>query len=160
MSMTAAQPSRPPRVALIPAATPTPLQRELHEFLRAEPGLTWLGAFDTDTGTIEAMRDSRPAVVVADLRVDAGLEVGQVFRAIFAASPSTQIVAICAIGDAASAGAALAAGAAACLTRHSDPLAVLRAIHEAMRGGMLLSPTGQRAMRGILDPVTGRIKPE
>jgi DNA-binding NarL/FixJ family response regulator len=145
-------PTRTPRVALIAATAPSAAQHALQEFLQSDPGVIWLGAIAIDADTIRSLSESRPSVVVADLRVAGEIDVDAVFRALFAATPGTQIVAICAAGDEAGARRALAAGAAACLTRHSDPLAVLRAIHEAVRGRMHLSPTGQRAMRGILDP--------
>ena len=139
------------RSALIQSAAPTPAHRELQEFLSTDPSLAWLGTISTDAATIQSLSISRPAVVVADLRVAGAIDPAQLFRAILASTPSTQIVAICPPGDEAGAKQVLSAGAAACLTRQSDPLTVLRAINDVMRGRMHLSPTGQRAIRDVLN---------
>jgi DNA-binding NarL/FixJ family response regulator len=149
----------PLRVALLQSDVPTAAQYELEDFLSADPGVDWLGTLATTAEAIQALSGSRPAVVVADLRPpNAADDPGVLFRAIFGASPSTQIVAICAPGDESAAKQALAAGAAACLTRQGDPLAVLRAINDVMRGRMHLSPTAQRAIRDVLNPGAGSRK--
>lgn len=140
------------RVALIQRTDADPAQRELRDFLAADPKLEWLGLLATDPTALQALAASPPAVVVADLRGDGSVDPAQVFRDLLAVSPATQIVALCAPGDEHAAQQALASGAAACLSRHSDPMTVLRAINEVMRGHMHLSPTGQRAIRGMLSP--------
>lgn len=147
------------RIALIQSAAPSPAHRELQEFLGTDPSLAWLGTISTDAATIQSLAISKPSVVVADLRVSGAIDPGQVFRAILASTPGTQIVAICAPGDEGGAKQALAGGAAACLTRQSDPLSVLRAINDVMRGRMHLSPTGQRAIRNMLNPGAVSAKP-
>lgn len=142
----------PLRVALIQCAALTPAHRDLEVFLSTDPALAWVGAISADTATLQSLAISKPAIVVADLRVAGSVDPARVFREVLTASPATQIVAICAPGDEDGAKHALAAGAAACLTRQSDPLAVLRAINDVMRGRMHLSPTGQRAIRDVLNP--------
>jgi hypothetical protein len=92
-------PTRTPRVALIAATAPSAAQHALQEFLQSDPGVIWLGAIAIDADTIRSLSESRPSVVVADLRVAGEIDVDAVFRALFAATPGTQIVAICAAGD-------------------------------------------------------------
>jgi DNA-binding NarL/FixJ family response regulator len=147
-------PARPRAVsvALIQRTNADAVQRELREFLAADPKLEWRGLLATDNTALQSLAASPPAGVVADLRGSGIGDPAQLFRDLLAASPATQIVALCAPGDVHGAQRALANGAAACLSRRSDPLTVLRAINEVMRGHMHLSPTGQRAIRGILSP--------
>jgi DNA-binding NarL/FixJ family response regulator len=144
--------SRTVRVVLLhAAAAATGAGDELAAFLAIDPTIAWLGMRAADATAVQSLSTAGADVAVVDLR-GSDSDSGQLLRQVLAASPATQIVVLCDSGDADAAQAALAGGAAGCLTRQTDPLAVLRAINEVMRGQMHLSPTGQRAIRGTLDP--------
>jgi DNA-binding NarL/FixJ family response regulator len=142
------QPPTPIRVLLL---HPSP-ERVAESPIAPSANVVLLATLGLETAAQSDLVGMSPDVAIVDLRGSEVARIDALLRGIQLATPRTQLVAICGAGDDAMAQQALKAGAAACLTRHTDPLSVLRAINDVWRGRMHLSPTGQRAIRHALGP--------
>jgi len=111
-------------------------------YLRAtltRAGLDVVGVSTTGQGAIEDVRTYSPDVALVDLRMP-GLSGAEVARAVRARFPATRVVILSAYADDEIVKLALAAGAAAYITKDCTPEEIVRAVHRAA-GGEPTPPT-------------------
>ena len=102
-------------------------------------GLDVVGVSTTGQGAIEDVRTYSPDVALVDLRMP-GLSGAEVARAVRARYPATRVVILSAYADDEIVKLALAAGAAAYITKDSTPEEIVRAVYRAA-GGEPTPPT-------------------
>ena len=111
-----------------------PLFRDgLAALLRAAGGIELAGAAVTGSEAVELARDTRPDVVLMDLRMP-GLTGIEATRQILAERPSTAVVMLSMFDDDDSVFAALRAGARGYLLKGADREVILRAVRAAAAG--------------------------
>jgi DNA-binding NarL/FixJ family response regulator len=101
-------------------------------------GLDVVGVSTTGQGAIDDVRTHAPDVALVDLRMP-GLSGADVARTVRARYPATRVVIISAYADDEIMQLALAAGAAAYVTKDSTPEEIVRAVYRAA-GGDLTQP--------------------
>jgi len=117
-----------------------------------EPGIEVVGEVATAEQALEACRDLRPDVVLADLSLVTDL--------LLSHDPGLAVVGLCEIGDEKLVAGAIRAGARGCVDMGADGQELLRAVSAAGRGQAILSgPVLKQLHRGLAEtePVlTGR----
>jgi DNA-binding NarL/FixJ family response regulator len=98
-------------------------------------GLDVVGVSTTGQGAIDNVRTHSPDVALVDLRMP-GLSGADVARAVRARYPATRVVILSAYADDEIAQLALAAGAAAYVTKDSAPEEIVRAVYRAAGGDL------------------------
>jgi DNA-binding NarL/FixJ family response regulator len=98
-------------------------------------GLDVVGVSTTGEGAIDDVRTYAPDVALVDLRMP-GISGADVARAVRARYPATSVVIISAYADDEIEQLALAAGAAAYVTKDSTPDEIVRAVYRAAGGGL------------------------
>jgi DNA-binding NarL/FixJ family response regulator len=101
-------------------------------------GLDVVGVSTTGQGAIDDVRTHSPDVALVDLRMP-GISGADVARAVRARYPATRVVILSAYADDEIVQLALAAGAAAYVTKDSTPDEIVRAVYRAA-GGDLTHP--------------------
>jgi two-component system nitrate/nitrite response regulator NarL len=101
-------------------------------------GLDVVGVSTTGEGAIDDVRTFAPDVALVDLRMP-GISGADVARAVRARYPATSVVIISAYADDEIEQLALAAGAAAYVTKDSTPDEIVRAVYRAAGGGLTQS---------------------
>jgi DNA-binding NarL/FixJ family response regulator len=96
-------------------------------------GLDVVGVSTTGEGAIDDVRTHAPDVAIVDLRMP-GLSGADVARAVRARYPATRVVILSAYADDEIVQIALAAGAAAYVTKDSTPEQIVRAVYRAASG--------------------------
>jgi DNA-binding NarL/FixJ family response regulator len=96
-------------------------------------GLDVVGVSTTGEGAIDDVRTHAPDVAIVDLRMP-GLSGADVARAVRARYPATRVVILSAYADDEIVQIALAAGAAAYVTKDSTPEEIVRAVYRAASG--------------------------
>jgi DNA-binding NarL/FixJ family response regulator len=96
-------------------------------------GLDVVGVSTTGEGAIDDVRTHGPDVAIVDLRMP-GLSGADVARAVRARYPATRVVILSAYADDEIVQIALAAGAAAYVTKDSTPEEIVRAVYRAASG--------------------------
>ena len=98
-------------------------------------GLDVVGTSTTGQGAIDDVRTHLPDVALVDLRMP-GLSGADVARAVRARFPATRVVILSAYADDEIVQIALAAGAAAYVTKDSTPDEIVRAVYRAAAGDL------------------------
>ncbi len=135
-----------PRLRVLIAASRPLLRAGMARLLSgAEPGIEVVGAAATAEQALEACRDLRPDVVLADLGLPVtGLLLGR--------DPGLAVVGLCEVGDEKLVAGAMRAGARGCVDTGADGPELARAVVAAGRGQAILSgPALQRLHRGLRD---------
>jgi DNA-binding NarL/FixJ family response regulator len=101
-------------------------------------GLDVVGVSTTGQGAIDDVRTYAPDVALVDLRMP-GLSGAEVARTVRTRYPATRVVILSAYADEEIVQLALAAGAAAYITKDSTPDEIVRAVYRAA-GGDLTQP--------------------
>jgi DNA-binding NarL/FixJ family response regulator len=96
-------------------------------------GLDVVGVSTTGQGAIDDVRTYAPDVAIVDLRMP-GLSGADVARCVRARYPATRVVILSAYADDEIVKIALAAGAAAYVTKDSTPEEIVRAVYRAADG--------------------------
>jgi signal transduction histidine kinase/DNA-binding NarL/FixJ family response regulator len=141
-----------PRLRVLVAAARPLLRAGTARLLSGhEPGIEVVGEVATAEQTLEACRDLRPDVVLADLGVT---------DLLLSHHPGLAVVGLCEIGDERLVAGAIRAGARGCVDMGADGQELLRAVSAAGRGQAILSgPVLKQLHRGLAEtePVlTGR----
>ena len=117
-----------------------------------------VGEADTVAGSIAAVREHQPDVVIMDVRLPDGNGV-DACREILSERPDTQVVMLTSYSDEERVMASIMAGAAGYLLKETAPRRLIEAIKTVARGGSLLDPGVTRV---VLDRLrrTGHSSPE
>jgi signal transduction histidine kinase/DNA-binding NarL/FixJ family response regulator len=149
-----------PRLRVLIAAARPVLRAGVVRLLSAtEPGIEVIGEVAAAADALEACRDLRPDVVLADLGLSAddvspgwrGPD-GGVTGLLLAHHPGLAVVGLCEVGDEKLVASAMRAGARGCVDTGADGPELARAVIAAGRGQAILSgPVLQRLHRGLQD---------
>ena len=132
-----------PRLRVLVAAARPLLRAGIVRLLSGhEPGIEVVGEVATAEQALEACRELRPEVVLADLVSVTGLLLGL--------DPGLAVVGLCDVGDEKLVASAMRAGARGCVDVGADGPELVRAVVAAGRGQAILSgPVLKRLHRGL-----------
>ncbi len=112
----------------------------LKTLFRTVPGCEIVGEAGTVSEAIAAAEQSRPDVVLMDVRLPDGSGV-EACREIRSARPETRVIMLTSFADEAAVVASITAGAAGYLLKQADLDRLVEAVHVVARGGSLLDPS-------------------
>jgi signal transduction histidine kinase/DNA-binding NarL/FixJ family response regulator len=148
-----------PRLRVLVAAGRPLLRAGIVRLLSGhEPGIEVVGEVATAERALEACRELRPEVVLADLGLAA--DSGSVTGLLLGFDPNLAVVGLCDVGDEKLVASAMRAGARGCVDVGADGQELLRAVVAAGRGQAILSgPVLEQLHRGLAEtepPLTER----
>jgi signal transduction histidine kinase/DNA-binding NarL/FixJ family response regulator len=153
-----------PRLRVLIAEARPVLRAGIVQLLSStELGIEVIGEVATAADALEACRDLRPDVVLADLSLSPddtsatrpGAD-GGVAGLLLARDPSLVVVGLCEVGDEKLVASAMRAGARGCVDLGADGPELARAVFAAGRGQAILSgPVLQRLHRGLQEDEPG-----
>jgi signal transduction histidine kinase/DNA-binding NarL/FixJ family response regulator len=148
-----------PRLRVLVAAGRPLLRAGIVRLLSGhEPGIEMVGEVATAQQAVEACRERRPEVVLADLGLAA--DSGSVTGLLLGFDPNLAVVGLCDVGDEKLVASAMRAGARGCVDVGADGQELLRAVVAAGRGQAILSgPVLEQLHRGLAEtepPLTER----
>jgi signal transduction histidine kinase/DNA-binding NarL/FixJ family response regulator len=137
-----------PRLRVLVAASRPMVRAGIVRLLSGtEPGIEVIGEVATAPDALDACRELRPDVVLADLDVT-GLLLGD--------DPSVAVVGLCEVGDEKLVASAIRAGARGCVDMSADGPELARALVAAGRGQAILSgPVLRQLHRGLQEDKAG-----
>jgi signal transduction histidine kinase/DNA-binding NarL/FixJ family response regulator len=144
-----------PRLRVLVAAARPLLRAGLARLLSGyEPGIEMVGEVATAEQALEACRELRPEVVLADLGLSdggsAGRPSGSVTGLLLGLDPGLAVVGLCDVGDEKLVASAMRAGARGCVDVGADGPELVRAVIAAGRGQAILSgPVLRQLHRGL-----------
>jgi DNA-binding NarL/FixJ family response regulator len=141
-----------PRLRVLVAAARPLLRAGIVRLLSGhEPGIEVVGEVATAEQALEACRELRPEVVLADLGL-AGRTKGSVTGLLLGLDPGLAVVGLCDVGDEKLVASAMRAGARGCVDVGADGPELLRAVVAAGRGQAILSaPVLEQLHRGLAE---------
>jgi DNA-binding NarL/FixJ family response regulator len=127
-------------------------RRGLSETINGEPDLWVCGQSSGENGTLEAVLQATPDLVVLDvtLRDRSGLDL---LRDLLQARPDLRVLLVSMHEESLYAERALRAGARGYMMKHEEPTKMLRCIRQILDGKIYLS---ENASSGILQSITGQ----
>jgi DNA-binding NarL/FixJ family response regulator len=131
------------------------VRRGLRGYLELEPDLTVVGEAGDGEEALKAIEETRPDVVLLDLKMP-GLDGQGVLDRLGTADDRPRVLVLTSATDAERVPAAISAGAAGFVYKDIDPDALASAIRTVHTGQMLLAPV---AMRGLMNGSTAQPAP-
>jgi two-component system, NarL family, nitrate/nitrite response regulator NarL len=122
----------------------------LRQLLESDPGFEVLGSYDDGTATLEAVRESRPDVLILDLRMTpkSGLDVLQELKK---SGPRTRVVVLTAAVDESEVLDAIRLGVQGVVLKEMAPHLLLHAVRKVHEGGRWVeTELAGRAMEEML----------
>jgi len=121
------------------------VRRGLSELLGAAVGIEVVGALVDGSLAEAAVTELKPDIVLMDLSMP-GLDGIEATRAVLAVRPATKVIMLTSFSENARILAALEAGAVGYLLKDAEPEDIIRALRDAVDGGVPLSPKAARAL--------------
>jgi DNA-binding NarL/FixJ family response regulator len=121
------------------------VRRGLSELLGAAAGIEVVGALEDGSLAEAAVTELKPDIVLMDLSMP-GLDGIEATRAVLAVQPATKVIMLTSFSENARILAALEAGAVGYLLKDAEPEDIIRALRDAVDGGVPLSPKAARAL--------------
>ena len=121
------------------------VRRGLSDLLGAADGIDVVGSFPDGSLAATAVTELGPDIVLMDLSMP-GLDGIEATRAVLAVRPGTKVIMLTSFSENARIMAALEAGAVGYLLKDAEPDDIVRALHDAVAGGVPLSPKAARAL--------------
>ena len=121
------------------------VRRGLAELLGAADDIEVVGALEDGALAADAVIELEPDIVLMDLSMP-GLDGIDATRAVLAARPQTKVIVLTSFAENARILAALDAGAVGYLLKDAEPDDIVRALRDAVAGGVPLSPRAARAL--------------
>lgn len=131
------------------------VRRGLAELLGAADDIEVVGALEDGTLAADAVTEVEPDIVLMDLSMP-GLDGIDATRAVLAARPQTKVIVLTSFAENARILAALDAGAVGYLLKDAEPDDIVRALRDAVAGGVPLSPRAARALLPANRPAADR----
>ena len=121
------------------------VRRGLSDLLGAADGIDVVGSIPDGSQAAAAVTGLEPDIVLMDLSMP-GLDGIEATRAVLAVRPGTKVIMLTSFSENARIMAALEAGAVGYLLKDAEPDDIVRALHDAVAGGVPLSPKAARAL--------------
>jgi DNA-binding NarL/FixJ family response regulator len=121
------------------------VRRGLSELLGAAVGIEVVGALVDGSLAEAAVTEHKPDIVLMDLSMP-GLDGIEATRAVLTVRPATKVIMLTSFSENARILAALEAGAVGYLLKDAEPEDIIRALRDAVDGGVPLSPKAARAL--------------
>ena len=121
------------------------VRRGLTDLLDAADGITVVGAVEDGVRAVDAVQELQPDLVLMDLSMPDLDGIAATAR-VLEVRPATKIIVLTSFNESARILAALEAGAVGYLLKDSEPEDIVRAVHDAIAGGVPLSPQAARAL--------------
>lgn len=121
------------------------VRRGLTDLLNVSEGVEVVGALSDGSLASAAVTELKPDIVLMDLSMP-DLDGIEATRAVLASRPSTKVIILTSFAENAQILCALEAGAIGYMLKDADPDDITRALHDAMQGGVPLSPRAARAL--------------
>jgi len=121
------------------------VRRGLSDLLGASDGIEVVGSLEDGSLAEAAVAELEPDIVLMDLSMP-GLDGIDTTRAVLAVRPATKVIMLTSFSENARILAALDAGAVGYLLKDAEPEDIIRALHDAIAGGVPLSPKAARAL--------------
>ena len=121
------------------------IRRGLSDLLGAAEGIEAVGAIDDGAQAARVVAELEPDIVLMDLSMP-GCDGIEATRAVLLARPETKVIMLTSFSENARIMAALEVGAIGYLLKDTEPEDIIRALRDAINGGVPLSPRAARAL--------------
>lgn len=129
------------------------VRRGLSAVLSTAQGIAVVGEISDGSLAAAAVTDLEPDLVLMDLNMP-GLDGIDATRAVLAGRPTTKVIIMTSYCEGARVRAALDGGAVGYLLKDAEPEDIIKALRDAVNGGVPLSPKAARALLPSTRPVT------